>query len=134
MADYASIEDVTALWRPLKADESARAAALLPVISARLRVEARRRGYDLDELIAADPDLGQTAKSVTVDITARTLLTSTEGEPVSQFSQTAGPYSMSGTYLVPGGGLFIKNSELEALGLLRQRVGPIEFYDWGRQS
>lgn len=125
---YATVDDMAGLWRALSNAESARAAALLPLISARLRVEARRTGRDLDEMIAADEDLAAVAKQVTVDIAARTLNTPTEGEPVSQFSQTAGPYSLSGTYLVPGGGLYIKNSELAALGLLRQRYGAVELY------
>ncbi|MGV7835606.1 Gp19/Gp15/Gp42 family protein, partial [Mycobacterium kansasii] len=37
-------------------------------------------------------------------------------------------YSVSGSYLVPGGGLFIKNSELSRLGLKKQRFGVIDFY------
>jgi len=44
-------------------------------------------------------------------------------------SQSALGYSVSGTFLVPGGGLFIKRSELARLGLLRQRVEVIELYD-----
>ncbi|MFR4357424.1 MAG: Gp19/Gp15/Gp42 family protein, partial [Clostridia bacterium] len=38
-------------------------------------------------------------------------------------------YSYSGTYLVPGGGLFIKKTELARLGLRRQRYGVMEPYD-----
>ena len=34
----------------------------------------------------------------------------------------------SGSFLVPGGGLFIKKSELARLGLRRQRMGVIEPY------
>jgi hypothetical protein len=67
-------------------------------------------------------------KSVTVDIVTRTLLTSTDDEPMAQTSESALGYSWSGTYLVPGGGLFIKNTELSRLGLRRQRYGVIDFY------
>ena len=59
---------------------------------------------------------------------ARTLMTSTDNEPVTQESQSALGYTWSGTYLVPGGGLFIKNSELARLGLKRQRYGGFELY------
>ena len=55
-------------------------------------------------------------------------MTSTEGEPMTQMSESALGYSVSGTYLVPGGGLFIKRSELKRLGLTRQKYGVIEFY------
>lgn len=124
--DYATIEDVIALWRPLSTDEQARCKALLPVISVSLRVEADKVGKDLDKMIAENPSLGIVAKSVTVDVVARTLMTSTHSEPMTQYSESALGYSVSGSYLVPGGGLFIKKSELARLGLKRQRIGVID--------
>lgn len=127
-ANYATVEDVTALWRTLTSDETTRAKTLIPIVSASLREEARKVGKDLDDMISIDADLAFVAKSVTVDVVARTLMTSTEQEPVTQFSQSAGGYSASGTFLVPGGGLFIKKSELARLGLTRQRYGVIDFY------
>ena len=105
---YATVEDMTALWRPMTAAEQARAFSLLDVISASLDVEARKAGKDLPALVAADPALAMVAKSVTVDVVARTLMTSTNQEPLTQFTQAAGGYSASGSFLVPGGGLFIK--------------------------
>ena len=41
---YATVEDMTALWRPMTAAEQARASSLLDVISASLDVEARKAG------------------------------------------------------------------------------------------
>ena len=128
MTAYATVEDLATLWRPLTEAETARAAAGLEVVSASLRTAARQAGRDLDSMIAADPDLAEVARSVAVDVTARTLMTSTDQEPMTQMSQSAGGYSASGTFLVPGGGLFIKRSELARLGLRRQRYGVIEFY------
>ena len=96
-------------------DEKDRAAALLPVVSDSLRCEAKKVGKDLDNMIEEDQLLVNVAKSVTVDVVARTLMTSTNAEPMSQISQSALGYSVSGTYLVPGGGLFIKKSELSRL-------------------
>jgi hypothetical protein len=128
MANYATVQDVQDLWRTLSAAEQSRAEDLIPVICSSLRIEAAKVGKNLDEMVADDPDLAAVAKSVTVDVVARTLMTSTNQEPVSQFSQAALGYSVSGTYLVPGGGLFIKKSELARLGLRRQRIGVIEFY------
>lgn len=125
MSDFATIEDITILWRSLTASESERATALLPVVSDSLRYEAKKVGKDLDKMIEENPLLANVAKSVTVDVVARTLMTSTNTEPMSQFSQSALGYSVSGTYLVPGGGLFIKKSELARLGLRRQRIGAI---------
>ena len=113
---YATVEDMTALWRPMTAAEQARAFSLLDVISDSLDVEARKAGKDLPALVAADPALAVVAKSVAVDVAARTLMTSTNQEPMTQITQA------------PGGGLFIKKSELARLGLRRQRMGVIKPY------
>lgn len=126
--DYATVDDMTLLWRPMTEAEQVRAAALLPIICASLRSEAAKVGKDLDAMAAESTDLAAVAKSVTVDVAARTLMTATDGEPMTQTTQSAGGYSASGTFLVPGGGLFIKKSELARLGLRRQRLGGIELY------
>ena len=126
--DYATVDDMTLLWRPMTEAEQVRATALLPIICASLRSEAAKVGKDLDAMVAASTDLAAVAKSVTVDVAARTLMTATDGEPMTQTTQSAGGYSASGTFLVPGGGLFIKKSELARLGLRRQRLGGIELY------
>ncbi len=126
MDSFATIEDVTTLFRPLSPVETVRTEALLPVISDSLRYEATKAGKNLDEMIEGNSVLATVAKSVTVDILARTLMTSTNSEPLTQMSQSALGYSMSATYLVPGGGLFIKKSELARLGIRRQRMGVIE--------
>ena len=55
-------------------------------------------------------------------------MTSTNSEPMIQSSESALGYSVSGTFLNPGGGLFIKKSELSRLGLKRQKIGVIELY------
>lgn len=130
MSDYATINDIIALFRPLTPEEIARAEALLPVVSDSLRQEALNRGRNLDDMIEKGQLLDSVIKSVTVDITARVLMTSTNSEPMTQISQAALGYSVSGSFLVPGGGLFIKDSELKRLGLKRQQIGVIE-YDTG---
>lgn len=127
MADFATTQDVIHLWRALTPDELTRTSALLPVVSDSLRLEAKKAGRDLDEM-ALDSVFENVLKSVVVDIVGRTLLTSTENEPMTQTSESALGYSWSGSYLVPGGGLFIKNTELARLGLRRQRYGVIDFY------
>lgn len=123
---YATVADIEALWRPLSSEEQERAGNLLPVICSSLRTSAKQVGVDLDAQVAADEDLAEVAKSVTVDVVARTLMTSTDSEPVTSMQQSALGYSVNATYLVPGGGLFIKDSELARLGLKRQRMGVID--------
>lgn len=134
MQDFATINDLTTLWREMSLDELTRAEALLSVVSARLRLEAEKVGKDIDLMIADSVSYGNVVKSVTVDIVARTLMTSTSQEPMSQFSQSALGYTVSGTFLTPGGGLFIKRDELKALGLRKQRYGVMEFYDTNQRN
>ncbi|HEM9252441.1 hypothetical protein HK126_10660 [Streptococcus agalactiae] len=128
MTNFATTDDVILLWRQLSVDEIKRAEALLETVSDTLRLEASKVGKNLDEMILETPYFVTVLKSVTVDIVARTLMTATQGEPMSQESQSALGYTWSGTYLVPGGGLFIKDSELKRLGLKKQRYGGIELY------
>ncbi|WP_427814292.1 phage Gp19/Gp15/Gp42 family protein [Enterococcus sp. 22-H-5-01] len=128
MTVFATIEDVELLWRTLKSDEKVRTAELIQVISDSLREEAFKVGKDLDVMIEQRPSFQNVVKSVTVDVVARTLMTSTDQEPMTQFAEGAMGYSVSGSYLIPGGGLFIKNSELNRLGLRRQRFGVITLY------
>lgn len=123
---YATVQDVTELWRAMTPEESERAEKLLPLVSDSLRQEALNVGKNLDNMITAGQVLSSVVKSVTVDVVARTIMTPTAGAPMSQVSQSALGYSISGTYLVPGGGLFIKRSELARLGLRRQKMGVIE--------
>ena len=128
MADFATIQDITSLFRALTSAESTRATALLPVVSDNLREEAKKVGKNLDLMIEESPSYANVVKSVTVDIVARTLMTSTDQEPMTQMSESALGYSWQGSFLVPGGGLFIKKSELARLGLRKQRYGVIDFY------
>lgn len=128
MADFATTADVEKLWRELTEEETTRAESLLEVISDSLRVEATSVGKDLDLMVLTSPVYANVVKSVTVDVVARTLMTSTNQEPITQASESALGYSWSGSYLVPGGGLFIKKTELARLGLRRQRFGVMDVY------
>lgn len=125
---FATVYDVYDLFRQLNSREEEKASALLPIVSDSIRQEAKKVGKDIDEMIQTGELLENVLKSVTVDVVARALMTSTDNEPMTQMSQSALGYSMSGTFLVPGGGLFIKKSELARLGLKRQRYGVIDFY------
>lgn len=128
MANFATIEDMEKLWRNLKPAECERAEGLLEIVSDSLRVEADKVGKNLDELAADSDAYASVLKSVTVDVVARTLMTSTDHEPMTQMTESALGYSYSGSFLVPGGGLFIKDTELKRLGLKRQRYGVIDPY------
>lgn len=125
---YATVDDIMTMWRKLTLEEAEKATALIPTVGAALRLEAEKVGKDLNEM-AKDPTYAAVLKSVVVDIVSRMLLASTEDAPMTQESQSALGYSWSGTYLTPGGGLFIKKAELQRLGLRRQKYGVINMYE-----
>lgn len=122
---YCTVQDVIDLFRPLSQAEETRTEELIPVVTDALRLEAVKVGKDLD-VLAEDATYKDVLRSVIVDIVARILMTPTVGAPMSQYSESAGGYSVSGTFLNAGGGMFIKKSELSRLMLTRQRFGVIE--------
>lgn len=129
---YATIDQVTVLWRPLTADEQERASALLPVISDMLRQEAEKIGKDLDEMIENGEVYSSVVMMVTVDVLSRVLRQATTGEAMSQESQSALGYNWSGTYAVPGGGVgnAIMRNDLKRLGLLHHGgIKVVELYE-----
>lgn len=127
-APFATVEDVRFLWRELTLEEAARVERLLPIVSDKLRQEAKNLGRDLDKMIEGGELFESVARSVTVDVVARYVMTPTDETPMTQMSQSALGYSVSGTFLVPGGGIFIKHNELASLGLTGQKVGAFNAY------
>lgn len=128
MEGFVTIDDIIRLFRPLTNDEKEKAEALIPIVSDSIRQEARNVGKDIDQMLESGILLRNVLVSVVVDVIGRTLMTSTKNEPMTQMSESALGYSVSGTFLVPGGGLFIKRSELARLGLRKQRYGVIDPY------
>lgn len=128
MSNYATLQDVINLWKPLSNDEQTKVGALLPLVSNLIRSEATKVGKDFDEMISEDSSLKYVAKMVTVDVVKRYMNQSVTGEAMSQESQSALGYSWSGTYAVPGGGLGMSllNNERKILRLKTQRIGVID--------
>lgn len=128
MEGFVTIDDIVRLFRPLSSEEREKAEALIPIVSDSIRQEARNVGKDIDLMLESGILLKNVLVSVVVDVIGRALMTSTKNEPMTQMSESALGYSVSGTFLVPGGGLFIKKTELARLGLHRQRCGVIDPY------
>ena len=132
MSDFATLTDVILLTgKEYTSEESERVMALLPLVSDTLRIEAKRVGKDLDEMITADASYASVVKMVTVDVVARVMRQSMDGDPMSQESQSGLGYSWSGTYAIPGGGISgaIMRNDLKRLGLRRQQIGVYEIWD-----
>lgn len=128
---FATVDDIQTLWRPLTASEQTRANALLPLVSDEIRVIAKSVGKDIDTMMADDTSYASVVKIVTVDVVARVLRQSTDGDAMTQESQAALGYSWSGTYAVAGGGIAnsILKNDLKKLGLLNQQIGAA--FVWG---
>lgn len=127
---YVTVQEVEAIsGRDFTTEEEARVNTLLPLISDLLRSEAAKVGKDLDEM-AQDATYMSVVKLVTTDVTIRAMRQSTEGEPMSQESQSAGGYTWSGTYSIPGGGIAnaVMRNDLKRLGLLSQRAKAVYMY------
>ena len=133
---FATVQDIIDLWRPLTADEQTRAGNLLPLVSDTLRNEAKKVGKNLDTLVTEDETYSSVVKLVTVDVVARVLRQTTTGDAMTQESQSAGGYSWSGTYAVPGGGIAnaILYSDLKRLGLLNQQIGSVRLWQKSREN
>lgn len=129
-ADFATVQDVIDLWRPLTQAEQTRVSTLIPLVCNALRYEAEKVHKDLDSMVSTDANLASVAKLVTVDVISRVLRQSTDSEPMTQESQSALGYTWSGTYAIPGGGIAqaIMKNDLKRLGLTRARYGVINFY------
>lgn len=132
---FATVDDISTLWRQLTAEEQTRAEALLPLASDEIRVLGRNAGKDIDAEIESDSTYGSVVKIVTVDVVARILRQSTQGDAMTQEAQSALGYSWSGSYAVPGGGIAnsILRNDLKKLGLLKQQIGS-EFIWQGCQE
>ncbi|MBQ1574202.1 MAG: hypothetical protein IIZ78_24010 [Clostridiales bacterium] len=133
---FATVDDIQTLWRPLTAEEQTRAEALLPLVSDEIRVLGKNVGKDIDEAIELDPTYGSVVKIVTVDVVSRILRQSTQGDAMTQESQSALGYSWSGSYAVPGGGIAnaILINDLKKLGLLKQQIGSEFLWQCSKES
>lgn len=129
---YASVSDIEAIGRTLTPEQKSAADVLLTQASAKLRMQARNYGKDVDAMIAdaeTGEDFALAVKSVVVNAVCRAL-DSTTTMPVASESQSGLGYSASVTYTVPAPGqdLYFLRNELRDLGLKQQRYGAIEVY------
>ena len=128
---YATLNDVITYFRPLQTSEVEKVQIMLNDLSEVLRVKAHEYGKDIDQMIAMEPGYATTVKIVLCGIIGRVLRQDVDGEPMSQYSQSALGYSVSGSPVMAGGGAAsaILKNDLKALGFKRQRYGGIELYD-----
>jgi hypothetical protein len=111
MTAFAVPDDIANVWQPLTADQESIAEALIDQASLKLRVAARRRGRDLDAMVASDPLIGEAAQTAVVNAVKRVLM---NPKALRQYSETTGPFTESQTIdsSVSTGGLYIDPSDL----------------------
>lgn len=127
---YASVNDVIAIGKTLAAEQIDVAENLLEAASAKLRLEAKRHGMDLDAMIEADADYAIVAKNIIVQAVCRALdSVANASSAITQGSQSALGYTATYTYVNAGQSLYFLKNELKELGLRRQHCGALEVYD-----
>lgn len=118
---FTTVADLEAAWKPLTADEKARAEVLLLQASNYLRQIAMNNSKDLDDNIIADPSgvYGANVKMVVTSAVQRSIASPVDMMPdASQFSQSASPYSESMSFTGNvSSTLYFKDKELKLLGL-----------------
>ena len=130
MTSYATIQDIQAL-KPLTAQQQESAEILLEQASASLRLMAKNRGKDLDEMIQADEDYAAVVKNVVCQAVCRAIDSLSSSGNVVQGTESIGAYSLTATYLNAGQSLYFLKSELKLLGLKRQTYGALNLYQAG---
>lgn len=125
-AVYATVEDLSAFWRPITESETQRAESLLALASSKLRLAAAKVDIDLDTNIAENADYAAEVKLVVMEAVKRAMSTPIDTPPVDNYSQSAGPYSENFKFTNPSGDLWFKRAELSSLGISgNQTVGTI---------
>lgn len=124
--NFASVDDVIAMYRPLTASEEEKVETLIPIASDLIRQEAILVGKNIEQMLEDGVLLQNTLKSVTIDIIKRMLVQTDESINMTQMSQAALGYSVSGTFVSQAGGMYLLQNEKKRLGLTRQHLGIIE--------
>lgn len=125
---YATLNDLATLWRPITSSETAKAQILLDAVSAEIRAKAKKQGKDFDAMISADTDLATITKAIVCKVVGETMNKDTSMPAMSQFSESAGGYSFSGTYFSASIGTFLTRNDWKRLGLGSAKYGGLDVY------
>ncbi len=135
MSEFATLQDVLTLTgTDYTTQQQERISALIPVVSDLIERKGREVGKNVHREMAIDSAYASVVKLVTVDVVARVMRQSTDGEPLSQESQSALGYSWSGTYAIPGGGIAMSlmNNEMKLLGF-KQQLRSVRLWHGSRE-
>ena len=126
-----TVNDLIARWRSLSEDEINKAETYIEDCENALHVYAYDHGKDLDAMLEEYAPRQGLYTAIVCDVVRREMQSATNDSPaMSQYSQSVNGYNIQGTFLSPGGGLFIKNAELRQLGLMGQKARAVELYEY----
>lgn len=119
MEAFATVEQLESRWRSLSDLEKPRAETLLLDASVIICDECEKHGIEVD---SSDEKQSLKFEAITCEMVKRAMLTPIDQAPINNYSQTAGSYSESVTYVNPTGDLYLTSGEQKRLGFKRQRV------------
>lgn len=122
METFATITDLQSRWRALSDIEKTRAETLLMDASVIIATMCAQSSITIDE---TDELQSMTLGAITCEMVKRAMLSPIDQAPMSNYSQTAGSYSESGTFVNPTGDLYLTSSEKKRLGIGKQRMFSI---------
>lgn len=122
---YAEVDDLEARWRPLNADERARAAVLLEDAAVRLD----------SECLPSDPPTSQelaARKIVSCEMVKRAMASGAAGAGVgvTSIQQGAGPYQETLQFANPTGDLYLTKADRKLLRCGAQEAFTVPMVDW----
>lgn len=114
---YATVNDLEARWRPLSDAEKPRAEVLLDDAAALIDTACPSLA---DRIADGDESASRAALMVSCSIVKRAMISPVDQAPMSQYQQTAGPFSQSGTFANPSGDLYLTKADKRLLGCGQQ--------------
>lgn len=125
MEDFATVAQLEKRWRPLTDAEKVRASVLLGDATQQVLIEAT----GIVERIEAGKLDPSVPERVVCDMARRAMLAGVDQPAFTNFQETAGPFSQSGTFANPTGDLYLTKTEKRLLGANRQRAFSIDLLD-----
>ena len=122
METFATITDLQSRWRALSDIEKTRAETLLMDASVVIATMCAQSSITID---TTDELQSMTLEAITCEMVKRAMLSPIDQAPMSNYSQTAGSYSESGTFVNPTGDLYLTSSEKKRLGIGKQHMFSI---------
>ena len=122
METFATITDLQSRWRALSDIEKTRAETLLMDASVIIATMCAQSSIKID---TADELQAMTLEAITCEMVKRAMLSPIDQAPMINYSQTAGSYSESGTFVNPTGDLYLTSSEKKRLGIGKQHMFSI---------